>query len=79
MQSTMEQARSLIASIQTIVRTNDGNIRETMENLRVATEGLAQLSTGLKDRPWGLVRIRQPKDLKVPEQNSSPHSAPLAH
>jgi len=79
MQSTMEQARSLIASIQTIVRTNDGNIRETMENLRVATEGLAQLSTGLKDRPWGLVRIRQPKDRKVPEQNSSPHSAPLAH
>jgi phospholipid/cholesterol/gamma-HCH transport system substrate-binding protein len=79
MQSTMEQARSLMASVQTIVRGNDGDIRETIENLRVATEGLAQLSTGLKDRPWSLVRIRQPKDRKVPEQSSSPHLAPSAH
>ena len=67
MQSTMEQARSLIASIQTVVRGNDENIHETIENLRAATENLAQLSGQVKQRPWSLVRIRQPKDRKVPQ------------
>lgn len=78
MQSTMEQARSLIASIQTIARGNDDNIRETIANLRVATENLAQLSGGLKDRPWSLVRIRQPKDRRVPEPSSPRHSVASA-
>jgi len=67
MQSTMEQARSLIASVQAAVRGNDDNIRETIENLRVATENLAQLSSGVKDRPWSLVRIRQSKDREIPK------------
>lgn len=67
LQSTMEQAKSLIASIQTVVRGNDDNIRETIENLRVATETLGQLTDQVKQRPWSLVRIRQPKDRKVPQ------------
>jgi phospholipid/cholesterol/gamma-HCH transport system substrate-binding protein len=67
MHSTMEQARSLIASLQTTVRGNDDNIRETIENLRVATENLAELSAGVKDRPWSLVRIRQQQDRKIPK------------
>jgi phospholipid/cholesterol/gamma-HCH transport system substrate-binding protein len=67
MQSTMEQARRLIASLQSTVRGNDDNIRETIESLRIATENLAQLSAGVKDRPWSLVRIRQPKDRKTPK------------
>ena len=66
LQSTMEQAKSLIASIQTVVRSNDDNIRETVENIRVATENLDQLTDLVKQRPWSLVRIRQPKDRKVP-------------
>ena len=66
LQSTMEQAKSLIASIQTVVRSSDDNIRETIENLRVATENLDQLTDQVKQRPWSLVRIRQPKDRKVP-------------
>jgi phospholipid/cholesterol/gamma-HCH transport system substrate-binding protein len=67
LQLTMEQAKSLIASIQTIVRANDDNIRETIANLRVATENLDQLTDHVKQRPWSLVRIRQPKDRKVPQ------------
>jgi ABC-type transporter Mla subunit MlaD len=66
LQSTMQQAKSLIASIQTVVRSSDDNIRETVENLRVATENLDQLTDQVKQRPWSLVRIRQPKDRKVP-------------
>lgn len=67
LQSTMEQAKSLIAGIQTVVRGNDANLRATMENLRVATENLDQLTDQVKQRPWSLVRIRQPQDRKVPK------------
>ena len=66
LQSTMQQAKSLIAGIQTVVRSSDENIRETVENLRVATENLDQLTDQVKQRPWSLVRIRQPKDRKAP-------------
>ena len=67
MNATMEQAKSLIASLQNVVRGNDENIAETIENLRVATENLAQFSGQVKQRPWSLVRIRQSKDRKVPQ------------
>jgi phospholipid/cholesterol/gamma-HCH transport system substrate-binding protein len=67
LQSTMEQAKALIASLQTVVRSNDDNIRETVENIRVATENLDQLTDHVKQNPWSLVRIRQPKDRKVPQ------------
>ena len=67
LQSTMEQAKSLIASLQSVVRANDDNIHETIENLRIATENLDQLTDHVKQRPWSLVRIRQPKDRKIPQ------------
>ena len=67
LQSAMEQAKSLIASLQTVVRANDDNIHETMEHLNVATENLDQLTDQIRQRPWSLVRIRQPKERKVPQ------------
>jgi ABC-type transporter Mla subunit MlaD len=67
LQSTMEQAKSMMATIQTLVQANDSNISETVENLRVATENMDQLTDQIKQRPWSLVRIRQPKDRKVPK------------
>jgi hypothetical protein len=63
----MEQAKGPIASVQTVVRSNDDNIGETIENLRITTENLDQLTDQVKQRPWSLVRIRQPKDRKVPQ------------
>jgi phospholipid/cholesterol/gamma-HCH transport system substrate-binding protein len=66
LQATTEQAKSLIVAIQAVVRANDRNIGETMENLRAASENLNQLSDQVKQRPWSLVRIRQPEDRKVP-------------
>jgi len=64
--ATIEQAKSLIEAVHAQVRANDPTIREALENLRVATENLDQLSDQVKQRPWSLVRIRQPKDRKVP-------------
>jgi phospholipid/cholesterol/gamma-HCH transport system substrate-binding protein len=66
MDSTLAQVKTLVASLQTVVQGNDDNIRETIENLRVATENLDQLTEQVKQKPWSLVRIRQPKDRKVP-------------
>jgi len=67
LQSTMEQAKGLITSLQVVVRSNDDNIHETIDNLRVATENLDQMTDQVKQRPWSLIRIRQPKDRKVPQ------------
>lgn len=66
LQSTTEHARSLIAAIQAVVRANDHNIGETRENLRLANENLNQLTGQIKQRPWSLLRIRQPEDRKIP-------------
>jgi hypothetical protein len=49
------------------MRAKDQNIAETVENLRVATENLDDLTQSVKERPWSLIRIRQPKDRKVPQ------------
>ncbi len=67
LKTTMEQAKSLMSSVQAVVRGNDDNIHETIENLRVVTENLDQLTDQVKQRPWSLVRIRQPKDRQVPQ------------
>jgi phospholipid/cholesterol/gamma-HCH transport system substrate-binding protein len=67
LQSTMQQAKSLITSLQVVVQSNDESIHETIDNIRVATENLDQLTDQVKQRPWSLVRIRQPKDRKVPQ------------
>jgi len=67
LQSTMEQAKAVMAGIQTLVQSNQENVRQTMENIRVASENLDQLTDQVKQRPWSLVRIRQPKDRKVPQ------------
>jgi phospholipid/cholesterol/gamma-HCH transport system substrate-binding protein len=67
LKTTMEQAKSLMSSVQAVVRGNDDNLHETIENLRVMTENLDQLTDQVKQRPWSLVRIRQPKDRQVPQ------------
>lgn len=67
LQVTLAQAKDFIASLQGVVVSNKENLRETLDNLRVATENLDQLTDEVKQQPWSLVRIRQPKDRKVPQ------------
>ena len=68
MRKALEQTRGLIANLQTAVRAKDQNIADTIENLRAATENLNALTESVKERPWSLVRIRQPEDRKVPKK-----------
>jgi len=68
LQTTLQQARALLTDMQVMVRANDYKIDDTVENLRVATDNLDQLTDSLKQRPWSLIRIKQPKDREVPRQ-----------
>src|SRR5271166_4182049 len=68
LQTTLQQARQLLSDMQVVVRANDYKINDTMENLRVATDNLDQLTDTLKQRPFSLIRIKQPKERDVPQQ-----------
>jgi phospholipid/cholesterol/gamma-HCH transport system substrate-binding protein len=67
LQRTLVQTRELINSLQVVVRANTQNTTYTLENLRMATDNLNQLTESVKERPWSLVRIRQPKERNVPK------------
>jgi ABC-type transporter Mla subunit MlaD len=68
LQTTLQQAKALLADMQVVVRANDYKIDDTVENLRTATDNLDQLTDSLKQRPWSLIRIKQPKERTVPQQ-----------
>jgi phospholipid/cholesterol/gamma-HCH transport system substrate-binding protein len=67
LQAALEQAKGLLQSMQTVVRANDYKIDDTVENLREATDNLNQFTNSLKQRPWSLVRVKQPADRQVPK------------
>ncbi len=66
-QKTLDQARSLIADLQAAMRAKDQGLTDTLENVRMATDNLNDLTESVKERPWSLIRIKQPKDRKVPK------------
>jgi hypothetical protein len=53
--------------MQVMVRANDYKIKDTIENLRLATDNLGQLTDSVKQQPWSLIRIKQPEDRQVPK------------
>ena len=67
LQRTLVQTHELINSLQVLVRANTQNTTYTLENLRMATDNLNQLTETVKEQPWSLVRIRQPKERNVPK------------
>jgi len=66
LQKTLAEARAVLAGMQVLIRANDYKIDDTIENLRVTTENLNELTDTLKQRPWSLVRVKQPKERQVP-------------
>ncbi len=64
---TLDQTRSLIANLQAAMRTKDQDVTSIIENVRMATDNLNDLAESVKERPWSLIRIKQPKDRKVPQ------------
>jgi len=68
LEATLRQTRALLGDVQTMVRANDDKFDDTMENLRSTTDNLNQLTDSLKQRPFSLIRIKQPKEREVPKQ-----------
>jgi phospholipid/cholesterol/gamma-HCH transport system substrate-binding protein len=68
LQTSLQQARSLLENMQVMVRANDYKIDDVVDNLRSTTDNLNQLSDSLKQRPFSLIRIRQPKERPIPQE-----------
>ena len=68
LQKTLVDVQSLVDNLQVVVRSNQQNIQYTLENLRMATDHLNDFSESINERPWSLIRIKQPEDRKVPKQ-----------
>jgi len=67
LQSALLQAKQMLADMQVVVRSNDYKIDDTIEHLRTTTENLDELTNSVKERPWSLIRIKEPEDRKVPK------------
>jgi phospholipid/cholesterol/gamma-HCH transport system substrate-binding protein len=66
MEKVLQDARTLLASVQELVRSNDGDVAETVRALHATAENLRAFSETLKQRPWNLIRTAQPPDRRVP-------------
>jgi ABC-type transporter Mla subunit MlaD len=67
LQETLLETKRLLSDMQVLVKANDYKIDDTIENLRTATQNLDDLTESVKQRPWSLIRIKQPEDRKVPK------------
>ena len=63
---TLVEARQLIEEVRTLVSSNEENIHESVENFRIASENIEQLTDELRQRPWSLIRVIPKDDRRVP-------------
>jgi ABC-type transporter Mla subunit MlaD len=72
LQKTMTDARRLIAALDNVVTSNRSNVDDTLENVRVASENLRELTVSVRQRPWMLLRGRPTPDRAVPTVATRP-------
>jgi len=65
-QADLVELRKTLLEVQAQMRAKDQDITYTLENVRMISDNLNELTESVKERPWSLVRIREPKDRKVP-------------
>lgn len=65
-QVDLDEVRKTLTDLQAQMRAKDQDLTSTLENVRMITDNLNELTESVKERPWSLVRIREPKDRKVP-------------
>lgn len=71
-QADLAEVRKTLLDLQAQMRAKDQDLTDTLENVRVITDNLTELTESVKERPWSLIRIRQPKDRKVPPIAAAP-------
>jgi phospholipid/cholesterol/gamma-HCH transport system substrate-binding protein len=67
LQNTLQAADGVLVDVQNLVGSNEAAIGETVSNLRSASENVRALTESVKQRPWSLVRTKQPADRRVPQ------------
>ena len=67
LQTTLKTTNELVATMQVFLRANGDKVDDTIENLRMTTDNLNQLTDELKQRPFSIIRIKQAQDRKVPK------------
>jgi phospholipid/cholesterol/gamma-HCH transport system substrate-binding protein len=65
-QADLVEVKKTLTELQAQMQAKDQDITDTLENVRIITGNLNELTESVKERPWSLVRIREPKDRKVP-------------
>lgn len=71
LERTLTEARNLLGDIQSLVAVNQEDITQTIENFRVASDNVQQLTDELRQRPWSLIRVN-PKPARNVPVGSSP-------
>jgi phospholipid/cholesterol/gamma-HCH transport system substrate-binding protein len=67
LQRTLQASHALVGNLQSVVSENHENINDSLDNIRMATDNLNDFTRNVREEPWSLVRIKQPKDRKVPQ------------
>jgi hypothetical protein len=67
LENTLQAAHTVIVDVQNMVGSNEADIGETVRNLRSASENVRVLTDSLKQRPWSLIRTKQPADRRIPQ------------
>jgi phospholipid/cholesterol/gamma-HCH transport system substrate-binding protein len=65
---TLDATHGLVGNLQSLVSANSQDITYSLENIRMTTDNLNDLTESVKERPWSLIRIKQPEDRKVPQE-----------
>jgi len=65
LQASLADAQRMINNLDETLGANRGNLDETLENIRVTSENLKELTDTLKQHPYSLIRIKAEKD-RVP-------------
>jgi phospholipid/cholesterol/gamma-HCH transport system substrate-binding protein len=65
---TLDATHNLVGNLQSLLSTNSQNITYSLDNIRMTTDNLNDLTESVKERPWSLIRIKQPEDRKVPQK-----------
>jgi phospholipid/cholesterol/gamma-HCH transport system substrate-binding protein len=65
---TLDATHNLVGNFESLLSANNQNITYSLENIRMTTDNLNDLTESVKERPWSLIRIKQPEDRKVPQE-----------
>jgi phospholipid/cholesterol/gamma-HCH transport system substrate-binding protein len=67
LESTLTEARKVMADISALLEANRNDIDTIIENVRRSSENLREFTDTLKRQPYSLIRIKEKSDRKVPK------------